>query len=174
MKKLLLCFGLFFLFTSCGVLSLDRIESVATTAVLAEITAREIGYTVAETEDPEIDRTIRNVYTLAKTGELSQDAMNQATDLIAKKIPSRPTLPSNIMSLFKLVGIRFNVDGQAIGLDKIPPEIYAAVERGYLDGIKLYERFKTASLSKADVKIILDENREYYKRLERGRNARRL
>ena len=175
MKKLFLFFLMLgFLFTTagCGILSLDRIDGVRTTAILAEITAREIGYTIAETEDPEIDRAIRNVYTLGKTGELSQDAMDQITDLIAKKMPTRPTLPQNIMSLLQLVGVRFNADGQAFGLDKIPPEIYVAVERGYLSGIDLYKRQKIASLTKGEVKVILDENRDYYNRLERGRHGR--
>ena len=128
------------LFSLTGCLSMTANENlnVAMTAALAEITAREIGYTVAETQDAEIDRTLRNFYTLAKTGELSQDGMNQITDTLSKKIKNRPTLPKNIMSLLKLVGVRFSTDGAPIGLDKIPPEVFEAVEFGYIDGFKSF------------------------------------
>ena len=95
--------------------------------------------------------------------------MDQITDLIAKKIPDRPTLPRSIMSLMQLVGVRFDMQGNAIGLDKIPPEVFVAVEREYLAGIALYARQKSGEVSKTDVDEVLDWMRENYVRFERGR-----
>lgn len=147
---------------------------VRTTAALAGIAAYEIGYSVG-LEDPEIDRGIRNAYKLAKTGELDQGGMNQITDLISKKVSGRPTLPRNIVSLLKLVGVQFDpLSGAAIGLDKIPTEVFEAVEAGYIAGIQLAARQKAGELSEADVEQIFDWINREVARIERRLEGRAL
>jgi len=138
---------------------------------LAGIAAYEIGYTVGQLEDVEIDRAIQNTYKLAKTGELDQDGMNQVTDLLAKKIPDRPTLPRNIMALLQLVGVKFNLEGVAVGLDKIPPEVLEAVENGYIDGVALYLRQKQGALTDDDVDKILSMLRNDFARILQQRKG---
>jgi len=161
---------LLFSLTACG-FSFERVEDVKTTAVLAGIAAYEIGYTVGQLEDVEIDRAIQNTYKLAKTGELDQDGMNQVTDLLAKKIPDRPTLPRNIMALLQLVGVKFNLEGVAVGLDKIPPEVLEAVENGYIDGVALYLRQKQGALTDDDVDKILSMLRNDFARILQQRKG---
>lgn len=173
MKNLFVCIAAVFLSSNiaCG-LKLTRPEDVKTTAILAGMAAYEIGYTVGELENAEIDRAIQNAYRLAKTGQLDQNGMDQITDLISKKVPSRPTLPRNIMALLELVGVRFNIDGAAIGLDEIPPEIFSAIEKNYIDGLELYARQKRGQLSNDDIEKILsfkrDQKAELLARLKGG------
>ena len=174
MKKSFACLItglLLFSLIGCAGFSFENVGDVKTTAVLAGIAAYEIGYTVGQLEDAEIDRAIQNTYKLAKTGTLDQDGMNQVTDLLAKKIPDRPTLPRNIMSLLQLVGVRFNLEGVAVGLDEIPPEVLKAVEQGYLDGVDLYLRQKKGDLSAADVDKILEMLRNEFARIARQRKG---
>jgi len=174
MKKLIPIFCLFIIPTiaGCGLKwSLSDPGDVRTTAVLAGIAAYEIGYTVGQIEDPEVDRAIRNVYKLAKTGELTKDGINQVTDLLTKKIPDRPTLPRNIMKLLELVGLNFDIDGNPIGLDQIPAEVFQAVETEYIAGIELYNRQKAGELSAADIEFILSLGRYQYAAIECGREG---
>ena len=104
------------------------------TAALAEITAREIGCEVAD--NPQLDRIVRSLYTMAKTGEISQEIMDQIAEE-AGKYTDRPTLIPNIMSLMKLVGLRFDTNGELLGVGTIDPVIYDAVESGYVSGVRM-------------------------------------
>ena len=108
-----------------------------TTVTLVKITAREIGCEVAHTGDAKIDRTLRNLYTLAKTGKLSQDAMDQITEELSSQFDDRPTLVMNLTDLVGMIGVQFTPDGQAVGLNEVDPAVFEAVEAGYLSGFNL-------------------------------------
>lgn len=105
--------------------------------ILVKMSAREIGCEVATINDPEIDRAVRNVYKLAKTGELTQDGIDQLTDLVSERVSSRPTLIANIADLVALVGVHFDAGGYPTDLNVVPPEVFTAAETGYLSGIRL-------------------------------------
>lgn len=171
MKKIIsLLIATSFIFQGCSMFQLVPTGDTKTLAVLAGIAAYEIGYSVAKTEDAEIDRGVRNIYSLAKTGELSQDGLNQITDLISKRVPDRPTLPHSIMSLLQLVGIQFNPQGEAIGLEEIPPEVFQAVESNYIAGFDLYQKIKTGQISEDDAESGLSMLRDYRKQLSQRKN----
>ena len=102
--------------------------------ISSRILAREIGCEVKMSGDPELDRSLRNVYDLAATGELTQDAMNQLNEQLGKTFDNRPTLIANILDLTELVGVKFNPEGQAIGLEEVSPKLFEAVSKGYVSG----------------------------------------
>lgn len=137
-KSLISIFSILFFvmtFSSCITTSGGGTQDPRITAALAEIAAREIGCEVAKS--PELDRAVRNLYTLAKTGEISQDAMNQVAEQAGKYVTDRPTLVPNIMSLMKLVGLQFDTNGVMTGVGAIDPMIYDAVEAGYVSGSRM-------------------------------------
>ena len=85
MKRLVLIpLVLVFLIPGCGQIReyIANVDENKVILISAKITAREIGCEVAFSEDPEIDRAVRNVYDLAKAGELTQDAMDQLNDAL--------------------------------------------------------------------------------------------
>jgi hypothetical protein len=110
------------------------IDEDAAIIISSRILAREIGCEVKMSGDPELDRSLRNVYDLAATGELTQDAMNQLNEQLGKTFDNRPTLIANILDLTELVGVRFNPEGQAIGLEEVSPKLFEAVSKGYVSG----------------------------------------
>jgi len=139
MKRLFAILGLTFLLFGCAATGQVKeffagIDEDAAIVISSRILAREIGYEVCNTGDADLDRSLRNVYDLAKSGELSQDAMNQLNEQIGKKFENRPTLLPNIMDLMELVGVKFNSEGQAIGLGEVSPKLFGAVANGYLSG----------------------------------------
>lgn len=107
-----------------------------TTPVLARIAARNVGCEVAKLGDPEIDRSLRNIYDLVKTGELSQDAINQLNELSAKYTEDHPTLVADVLDLVSLFGVQFDQMDQAEQI-QIPIEVMDAVAVGYVQGYDL-------------------------------------
>jgi len=119
--------------------------------ISSRITAREIGCETAFSENPEIDRALRNIYDLAASGELSQDAMDQLNDAISAHIGNRPTLVPNIIDLMELVGVHFNDQGQAIGLEDVSPKLFDAVAKGYVSGFDTCQHAIKAGLTQSDI-----------------------
>lgn len=130
MKKALflaLIFTTFIFFTGCPLDSTDT----HTVAVLAEMAARNVGLEVGKTGDEQLDRSLRNIYQSLKTGTLTPDALVQLSNLTQ----FRPTLAPDIMSLISLLGVK-NEEGSLL-VRKVPAEILAGLEKGYLQGIML-------------------------------------
>ena len=127
------------------------IDEDAAIIISSRITAREIGCEVAFSENPEIDRALRNIYKLAESGELSQDAMDQLNDALSEHIGKRPTLIPNIIDLMELIGVRFNETGVAIGLGDVSPKLFEAVSKGYVSGFKTCQYAMDAGLSNSEI-----------------------
>ena len=102
--------------------------------ISSRILSREIGYEVCLSGDAELDRSLRNVYDLAASGELTQDAINQLNEQFSKTFDNRPTLIANVLDLTELIGVRFNPEGEAIGLENVSPKLLEAVAKGYVSG----------------------------------------
>lgn len=129
--------GCIILMLSCTVannLKDGDVNSIAVTKALVSIAARNIGYEVAKIGDAKMDRSIRNAYMLAKTGELTDDAILQ----LSEELKQRPTLAADVADLVNLLGVSFDVDGDVIDIEQFPPEIYEAIERSYIQGINFW------------------------------------
>jgi hypothetical protein len=106
--------------------------------VILEITASEAGCEVAKIPDPAADRALRNFYILARTGELSNDAIRQLNETLSEYTVDRPTLIPNLIRLMSLVDVDFNAEETVLDeLRVIAPEYFDAIERGYLSGFDL-------------------------------------
>ena len=103
MKRIMFNFfgiiGLVFII-ACAGLQFGGDNEVAT-QVLISIATRNIACEVAKMDDPEIVRTIENLYTSLKTGTVSEDALSQLSELTT----SRPTLAADIVDLIALLGV---------------------------------------------------------------------
>ena len=106
--------------------------------VMIEIVASEAGCEVAKIPNPEADRALRNFFILARTGELSEDAIKQLNNTLAEYTLDRPTLIPNLIRLMSLIDVDFNAEETALDeLRVIAPEYFDAIERGYLSGFGL-------------------------------------
>ncbi|MHA2344222.1 MAG: hypothetical protein ACXADW_20340 [Candidatus Hodarchaeales archaeon] len=135
MKKLVILITMFFVF-GCQGLQIQEDEVVP---VMAGIIAKEIGCEVALSSDPDIDMALRNAYTLARSGELSNEAVDRINDLLLKEISDRPTLIDNVFDLMRLIGVKFDARSRAAKNEvvEIPEELYNEIEKGYLRGFEL-------------------------------------
>ena len=120
-----------FAITGCSGLQFGGDNEVAT-QVLISIATRNIACEVAKMDDPEIVRTIENLYTSLKTGTVSEDALAQLSELTT----SRPTLAADIVDLIALLGVQFDVESsKVLGIGEISPELFSAIEKAWGQGI---------------------------------------
>ena len=133
MKKLMV---LIVLFVMMGCSGWQITTDEHTTPILVKITSRNVGCAVAKTGDLEIDRGLRNIYTLVETGEVPVDAIKQLNELSQKYTDDYPTLVVDLLDLVSLFGIQFNTMDEAQKVE-IPPEILKAVADGYVSGFDL-------------------------------------
>jgi hypothetical protein len=117
-------------------------DNTHATLVLVNITAREVGCEIASISDPEasaeIDRAMRNVYDLAATGELSEDAIAQLNLVLWEHGIDRPTLLPNLISLMSLIDVDFNNEETVLDeLRVLSPEYLDSIARGYVSGFNL-------------------------------------
>ena len=84
-----------------------------------------------------VDTSLRNVYTLATTGKLDIESMNQligsfqdADDVVIKAMGNR------LIRLANLVGA-IVVDGKIISIDDLDPVLMNALAEGYVEGYDL-------------------------------------
>ena len=101
MKKILLVTVLIIL-TGCSGIQLGGSSDVAT-QVLVSIATRNIACSLS-TGDPEVVRSLENIYASMKTGTLSDDALAQLSELTM----DRPTLAADVQDLIMLLGVRID------------------------------------------------------------------
>jgi hypothetical protein len=86
---------------------------------------------------PWVDTSLRNVYTLATSGKLDIESMNQlistfesADDIVIKAMANR------LLRLANMVGA-IVVDGKIINIDELDPVLMKALADGYVEGYDL-------------------------------------
>jgi len=133
MKRIMVLLAIVFVMTGCSGIQIGGDNSVAT-QVLVSIATRNIACEVAQMEDPEIVRTIENLYTSLKTGTVSDDALAQLSELTS----DRPTLAADIVDLIALLGVQFDTESsKVLGMEEISPELFAAIEKAWGQGITM-------------------------------------
>ena len=129
MKKILLVTVLIIL-TGCSGIQLGGSSDVAT-QVLVSIATRNIACSLS-TGDPEVVRSLENIYASMKTGTLSDDALAQLSELTM----DRPTLAADVQDLIMLLGVRIDpTNNSVLGLDMMNEAMFTAVERAWNQGI---------------------------------------
>ena len=130
MKRLIFIFlAIVMLFALIGCKEVD------TMAILANMAAIEVGCTIKQSGDLGTDRALRDLHIYATTGEIPQDAIDLLNERLAKHMDERPTLPAQITNLAMLLGADVHpATNEIIGVVEVPPEVLAAVGRGYVSG----------------------------------------
>ena len=121
------------LIVACAGLQFGGDNSVAT-QVLVSIATRNIACEIATMDDPEVVRTIVNLYESLKSGTVSDDALAQLSDLTA----SRPTLGADIIDLIALLGVQFDAgSGLVSGVEGLDPVLFETVEKAWNQGMSM-------------------------------------
>ena len=114
----------------CSGIQLGGSSDVAT-QVLVSIATRNIACSLS-TGDPEVVRSLENIYASMKTGTLSDDALAQLSELTM----DRPTLAADVQDLIMLLGVRIDpTNNSVLGLDMMNEAMFTAVERAWNQGI---------------------------------------
>ena len=130
MKRIMLVLLAIVLLAGCSGIQLGGSSDVAT-QVLVSIATRNIACSLS-TGDPEVVRSLENIYTSMKTGTLSPDALAQLSDLTL----DRPTLAADVQDLVLLLGVRIDpINNDVLGLDMLNAEMFTAIERAWSQGI---------------------------------------
>ena len=130
MKRIALVLLAIVMLAGCSGLQIGGDNSTAT-QVLVSIATRNIACELSA-GDPEVVRTLENLYVSLKTGSLSDDALVQLAELTT----SRPTLAADIGDLISLLGVTIDPSSNAvIGLDMLDEAMFAAIEKSWRQGI---------------------------------------
>ena len=130
MKKVVLVLLAIVMLAGCSGLQIGGDNSTAT-QVLVSIATRNIACELSA-GDPEVVRTLENLYVSLKTGSLSDDALAQLAELTT----SRPTLTADIGDLISLLGVTIDPSSNSvIGLEMLNEEMFAAIEKSWRQGI---------------------------------------
>ena len=130
MKRIALVLLAIVMLAGCSGLQIGGDNSTAT-QVLVSIATRNIACELSA-GDPEVVRTLENLYTSLKTGSLSDDALAQLAELTT----SRPTLAADIGDLISLLGVTIDPTSNAvIGLDMLDEAMFNAIEKAWRQGI---------------------------------------
>jgi len=131
MKRIfLVLLAITFALTGCSGLQIGGDNSAAT-QVLVSIATRNIACELSA-GDPEVVRTLENLYTSLKTGTLSDDALAQLSQLTT----DRPTLAADIGDLIMLLGVSIDPGSNAVlGLDMLDEEMFKTIEKAWNQGI---------------------------------------
>ncbi len=130
MKRIALVLLAIVMLAGCSGLQIGGDNSTAT-QVLVSIATRNIACELSA-GDPEVVRTLENLYVSLKTGSLSDDALAQLAELTT----SRPTLAADIGDLISLLGVTIDPSSNAvIGLDMLDEEMFNAIEKSWRQGI---------------------------------------
>ena len=131
MKRIaLVLLAITFTISGCAGLQFGGDSSTAT-QVLVSIATRNIACELSA-GDPEVVRTLENLYTSLKTGTLSDDALAQLSQLTT----DRPTLAADIGDLISLLGVTIDPTSNAvIGLDMLDEAMFNAIEKAWRQGI---------------------------------------
>jgi len=130
MKRIMLVLLAIVMLAGCSGLQIGGDNSTAT-QVLVSIATRNIACELSA-GDPEVVRTLENLYTSLRTGTLSDDALAQLSELTT----DRPTLAADIGDLISLLGVTIDPSSNAvIGLDMLDEEMFNAIEKSWRQGI---------------------------------------
>ena len=130
MKRITLVLLAIVMLAGCSGLQIGGDNSTAT-QVLVSIATRNIACELSA-GDPEVVRTLENLYSSLKTGTLSDDALAQLAELTT----SRPTLAADIGDLISLLGVTIDPSSNSvIGLEMLNEEMFAAIEKSWRQGI---------------------------------------
>jgi len=130
MKRIMLVLLAIVMLAGCSGLQIGGDNSTAT-QVLVSIATRNIACELSA-GDPEVVRTLENLYVSLKTGSLSDDALAQLAELTT----SRPTLAADIGDLISLLGVTIDPSSNAVlGLEMLDEAMFAAIEKSWRQGI---------------------------------------
>jgi len=130
MKRIMLVLLAIVMLAGCSGLQIGGDNSTAT-QVLVSIATRNIACELSA-GDPEVVRTLENLYTSLRTGTLSDDALAQLSELTT----SRPTLAADIGDLIMLLGVSIDPDSNAVlGLDMLDEAMFNTIEKAWNQGI---------------------------------------
>ena len=114
------------LIVACAGLQLSG-DNSPTTRGLVSIATRNIACELSA-GDPEVVRTLENLYTSLRTGTLSDDALAQLSQLTT----DRPTLAADIGDLIMLLGVSIDPTSNAVlGLEMLDEEMYKTIEKAW-------------------------------------------
>ena len=132
MKRITVILLAIVLLAGCSGIQLGGSSDVAT-QVLVSIATRNIACSLS-TGDPDVIRSLENIYTSMKTGTLSDDALAQLSELTL----DRPTLAADVQDLIMLLGVRIDpINNNVLGLDMMNEAMFTAVERAWSQGISM-------------------------------------
>ena len=132
MKRIMLVLLAIALLFGCSGIQLGGSSDVAT-QVLVSIATRNIACELSA-GDPEVVRSLENIYTSMKTGTLSDDALAQLSELTL----DRPTLAADVQDLIMLLGVRIDpINNDVLGLDMLNAEMFTTIERAWGQGITM-------------------------------------
>ncbi len=123
------------MFTGCATLPEDAVS-----LFVVRTTAKEIGCEVSGMA-PVIDTTLRNVYTLANEGRLTEDAVDQLANILNKHMKARKTTMDSFMEMIVLVGGIADPSGDGglsvLRMNNIESKYMQAIAGGYVRGFDL-------------------------------------
>jgi hypothetical protein len=129
-KSCFLLVAVLIILTGCSGIQLGGSSDVAT-QVLVSIATRNIACSLS-TGDPNVIRSLENIYVSMKTGTLSDDALAQLSELTM----DRPTLAADVQDLIILLGVRIDpLNNDVLGLDMMNVEMFTTIERAWNQGI---------------------------------------
>lgn len=97
---------------------------------LVKLTGFNLGFIVGKSKSVLDDQMIQNSYDLARTGQLSPDAVNQA---IAAVKTDNPILAGNLIIILTAMG-GIAQGGLVVNLGAIAPELWDAAHAGFITG----------------------------------------
>jgi len=120
--------------TGCaGGMGLKFGDSDVRTRALVSIATRNVSCQLAS-GDPEVVRTLQNLYTSLKTGTISEDALAQLSELTL----DRPTLAADIQDLIGLLGVSFDAGtGTVLGLEGLDEAMFKTIESAWNQGLSM-------------------------------------
>lgn len=98
--------------------------------VLVGMAVREIACEVARIDEPELTEAIINVYTTAKEGQMTDDAMDQ----LSRAVSGRPTLGPAVGDLVELFGQPYLEEHKPYFLTE---SMYIRIERSWEQGFRM-------------------------------------
>jgi len=138
MKKIVISMMLMGLLIGCA--GWD-IPDGAVIEIMISGVASEVGCEVSKL-DPEVDFILRNLYDLARTGQLSPELLGRLTSELRGKLSMRPTLVNTLLELVVLLGGEVNPGGDIVSMTGIDERFLNALSRGYVNGFEMCRGMK--------------------------------
>jgi len=98
-----------------------------------------IGIAAADLQ-PEVDQSLRDMYTLASEGRLELNALNMLIDsLLQSDDVAKKALANRLVKLTQMLGALV-VGGQIVNIDQLDPEAMKELADGYVEGYNLAKK----------------------------------